>query len=269
MKEVEPLLSTLPKGASVAVVRMLGSLCPVTLSHVQCYIEARKILLGEVARPARLEQFDECLGFIALNSDAHVGRKLREKGQKVLDERQRAHLVRLATSEYPWLNHEDCRLVMVELCDQWPHLKFVEFDMNGADDVVKYEKWRFCRQLHGQGDYRMIIMGRPGSTQQVLKGMQDCEIDPEDGKCFLGPELPDISSTAAREAIMKGDEALLCSMLHPAVADWLLRNEGSRSLSDVGHEKVPTEQNHTPTELSIQESGSESGLSKIKAWFGL
>ncbi len=37
----------LPPGSPVAVVSMVGSLCPVTLAHIQAYHEARAMLLGE------------------------------------------------------------------------------------------------------------------------------------------------------------------------------------------------------------------------------
>ena len=47
-------LECLEQGTRVAVVTLLGSLCPITLGHVQGFEEARRILLGEgVARPLR------------------------------------------------------------------------------------------------------------------------------------------------------------------------------------------------------------------------
>merc|ERR1712050_257152 len=42
--------------------------------------------------------------------------------------------------------------------------------------------------------------------------------------CILGPELPDISSTAVREALGRLDMEALESMLHPSVAQWCLDN---------------------------------------------
>ena len=78
-------------------------------------------------------------------------------------------------------------------------------------------------------------MGRPGSTEAVLQGMRRCGINPDDGKCILGPELPAISSTAARDASARGDSTKLLSMLHHDVADWLLRNDGYQGLdADTG-----------------------------------
>merc|ERR1711924_105782 len=109
---------------------------------------------------------------------------------------------------------------------------FTEFDMNGADDVVKYQKWQFVMRRPGSRcvGYRMITMGRPGFTEEVFAGMAECNIDPDDGICFLGPELPDISSTAARDASLRGDCDTLLAMLHPAVANWLLRRDGHPGL---------------------------------------
>lgn len=55
----------------VAVVTLLGSLCPITLAHVQAFDEARKLLLlldpKSSARPTGLEHFDHILSFISAN----------------------------------------------------------------------------------------------------------------------------------------------------------------------------------------------------------
>ena len=227
MQKIESLMSALPTGASVAVVSMLGSLCPVTLGHVRCFEEARRILLDDplalARRPIRLGHFSECLGFICLNGDGYVSRKVQQKGQLPLNYRERAHLVHHATAEQPWLNF--CELyvndVMADLRRRWPRLQFVAFDMNGADDVLKNRKWRYAGPQN-----RMITMGRPGSTEIVLRDMKDYGIDPGDGYYFMGPELPDISSTAVRSASAKGDLDTLLTMLHPTVADWMLRKDG-------------------------------------------
>eukprot|EP00746_Dinoflagellata_sp_MGD_P135714 gnl/MRDRNA2_/MRDRNA2_69771_c0_seq2.p1 gnl/MRDRNA2_/MRDRNA2_69771_c0~~gnl/MRDRNA2_/MRDRNA2_69771_c0_seq2.p1 ORF type:complete len:579 (+),score=95.47 gnl/MRDRNA2_/MRDRNA2_69771_c0_seq2:63-1799(+) len=224
------ILARLPEGASVAVIRMLGSLCPITLGHVQCYIEARHIILGnpemKAPRPARLEHFDECLGLVWLNGDSLVGRKLLQKGQKALNYQERSHLVELVTAEHPWLCYDDGSGFLA-LCQRWPHLNFIEFDMNGADDVVKYSKWVATGPRN-----RMITMGRPGSTAAVVDGMKRSRINADDGNCFLGPELPDISSTAARQASFHGDCKALLKMVHPAVAEWMLRSNGHEELAN-------------------------------------
>lgn len=228
----ELLLSSLDKGAKVAVVRMLGSLCPITLGHVQCFEEARKILLAdpssEVARPSRLERFDLCLGLIALNGDGYVKSKLASKGQRALTLKQRADMVRLATVPSPWLNFADCENNIFLYSQRFPDLDFVEFDMNGADDVVKYEKWHYMSRA--AANYRMLVMGRPGFTSALLQGMAEADIDRDDGQFIIGPELPDISSTSARDASKKEDVATLLSILHPAVADFLLRFDGHRGI---------------------------------------
>lgn len=227
------VLSKLPEGSVVAVVHMLGSLCPITLGHVQCYIEARHILLDDVPaapRPARLERFDECIGLVSVNADRFVARKLREKGQKALNYKERADMVRLATAQYPWLDFADSlgneeRVLPLK----FPHLRFEFFDMNGADDVAKYHKWTYTGPRN-----RMIVMGRPGYTEAVLQGMRRSKISPEDGNCFLGPELEDVSSTAARDASARGDCDALLAMLHPSVARWMLRNDGHEPVSPSG-----------------------------------
>lgn len=216
------LLAQLPAGSNVAVVTMLGSLCPVTLSHVASFVEARSLLLNESShpRPARLETFAEVLGFVSLNDDFHVARKLRQNGLASLDRASRLHLVQLAVADLPWMGceaHEGISLA--RLSQRWPQLRFWEFTMNGADDVVKYRKWAWAGP-----NRRFLTMGRPGSTAQVLEGMRAAGIDPDDGHFVLGPELQDISSTAARRALAAGDELAVARMLHPDVADWCRRH---------------------------------------------
>jgi len=223
---MKALLGQLPDGSRVAVVSMLGSLCPITLGHVQCYEEARSLLLNRaptVPRPEDLEDFAECVGFVYLNGDGYVGNKLRQKGQKALDYDQRCDLVRLATADLPWLCFGGRGTLEDSLSEQHPNLKFVRYDMNGADDVVRHHKWEWAGKSN-----RMITMGRPGFTDDVRSGIQSMV---DRGKyapkhCLLGPELPDISSTAARAASAAGDQEALLEILHPSVADWLLCSDG-------------------------------------------
>lgn len=215
----EKFLGKLPDGASVAVISMLGSLCPITLGHVQCYIEARRIILDDcekrAPRPAHLEHFQDCLGLVRLNGDGYVSSKLAQKGQETINREDRSHLVNLATADYPWLCLDNgFSMLMRKL---WPRFQFTVFDMNGADDVVKYQKWSQAGPSN-----RMITMGRHGSTAAVMAGMKASKVNPDDGNCFLGPELPDISSTEARRAISLGNRQKALTMLHPSVADWML-----------------------------------------------
>lgn len=73
-------------------------------------------------------------------------------------------------------------------------------------------------------------MGRPGSTEAVRRGMASANVAAE--HCILGPELPDISSSQARETSAAGDWGGVLQMLHPAVAVWLLRRDGHAALAD-------------------------------------
>merc|ERR1719226_349513 len=105
--------------------------------------------------------------------------------------------------------------------------------MNGADDVAKYRKWVGAGPKH-----RMITMGRPGFTERVRAGIASAGVAPQ--HCVLGPELPDISSTAARDASAAGDAKQL---LHPAVAEYLLQRDGWPGLPEAEAE----ESQGTPT----------------------
>lgn len=219
LDRMAPTLGALPDGTEVAVVTLLGSLCPVTLAHTQGFFEARKILLGQSPlTPAGLERFGEVVGFVSLNSDRHVGRKLEQQGLTSLDLRTRLSLVGLAIEDDPWLATERSEgASLSELRSRWPKLRFVHFRMNGADDVVKYRKWTDCNAA-----CRYITMGRSGDTEKVADGMRKAKVDPS--YFLLGPELPEISSTAVRKALGKMDIEALTKMLHPSVTQWCIDN---------------------------------------------
>ena len=221
------LLSWLPARASVALIMMQGSLCPITLAHVRCFVEARSIILNDefkkAARPARLRKFNECLGLVRLNGDDHVRKKLQGLGAagQVVDIRGRGHLVDIATSEHKWLSYDARHDGCWALRARWPHLRFVTFVMNGADDVVAKRKLEW----HDFHRRPMIVIRRPGYSEAVARGMEENGLDPNDGHCILGPELADISSTAARDAAVRGDRQELLTLVHPAVAERLLDRE--------------------------------------------
>ena len=49
----------------------------------------------------------------------------------------------------------------------------------------------------------MITMGRPGATEAVEGAARRAGVDLDAGRFIMGPELPDISSSEAREALAK------------------------------------------------------------------
>lgn len=216
-----PILDALPKGSRVALVKMVGSLCPVTLGHVQGFIEARRIFLRDpaVPRPKHLEAFVEVVGLLALNSDGHVSGKLARMGERHLWFEDRRRLVELATADYPWLEY-DAPEFGRRLEHRWPALEFVHYSLNGADDVSKYRKYTWSGPCS-----RYITMGRPGDTERVRKGMAKAGVDQERGYFILGPDLPDISATEARRLLRSGeDDVGLRELLHPSVINWCKTN---------------------------------------------
>jgi len=218
-------LAELPMGSNCAVVTLLGSLCPITICHVQTFEIARQLLLqksesseGAMLRPSALERFDAVVGFISLNGDRHVGAKLAQKKQQSLDIDQRRHLVRLATADLPWVGEEDREgSCLKTLRSRMPHLNFIHFCMNGADDVRKYRKW-----LWADVDHRFLTFGRPGDTGAVMNAALRDGVDLDAGHFVMGPELTDVSSTDARIALARGNFAQAQRHLHPSVIEWLL-----------------------------------------------
>lgn len=232
MKDAENLasmLTELPAGSNVAVVTLLGSLCPITVGHVQTFVEARELLLNSnertttAQRPHGLERFDAMLGFVSLNSDSYVEKKLAAKGEPSLNVQQRQHLVSLALADHIWLGQEDVATwrdegaCVAKLRSLHPRLNFVHFYMNGADDVRRRRKWRWTNAAT-----RFITMGRPGDTEAVIEAAQQDGVDLQAGYFVMGPELPDVSSSAVRAALSRGDVDGAARMLHPAVLAWLL-----------------------------------------------
>lgn len=215
--EIENGLANLSPRSEVAVITMLGSLCPVTLGHVQAFVEARKMLVDADGPFA----FAEAIGFIGLNGDSHVALKLKAKGQSSLCMADRAKLISLATMELQWLSYSPARFhgTVEQLHKRWPHLTFVQYSLNGADDVLRYRKWRSAGPAN-----RFITMGRPGDTERLAEEVQREQQRPDPQYFVLGPELPDISSTAARTALNGLDMDVLARLLHPSVTQWCIVN---------------------------------------------
>lgn len=224
------VLSRLPKRSRVAVVTMMGTCCPVTLGHIQGFLEARSIILDndpKVPRPAKMDHFDEVIGLLTINDDRSTEKKLAEKGLAYIREKDRGMLIELATEEYPWLGYSPSpggvrtQPKLDRMKALWPDVVFTRYEMNGADDVVKHSKWK-----GSSSSKRGIAMGRPGDTDKVKKGMKADGINSDDGFFILGPELEDISSTAVRKALQDPDERVrdreLKRLLHPKVAEWNL-----------------------------------------------
>eukprot|EP00438_Fugacium_kawagutii_P034619 Skav225851 [mRNA] locus=scaffold345:206053:207396:+ [translate_table: standard] len=211
-EKFRPLLDRLSPGSKVAVITMTGSCCPLTLGHCMAFEVARNLL--KERQEGAAAAYSEILGALCLNSDGHVARKLEEKGEKIIDWTSRAMLVRLATAETPWLSvsHLKENWVLWDLRQSWESIHFVQYYLNGADDVLKYEKWTWAVDE----DSHFITLGRPTYTERLRK------VAPETPLFLIGPELPDISSSQVRAALYEEDYEALKKLLHPAVASWCL-----------------------------------------------
>ena len=268
-------LDKLSEGDRVAVVTLLGSLCPITSCHVRAFVEAKKMLepcnaMCDITRSEKasgLPDFDTVLGYISLNSDRYVGQKMLEKGDPTLTLHQRQLLVDLGTQDHgSWLACDRHSGNVVQyLRENWPHVDFVRFIMNGADDVLNYKKWEMCRD---SSYTRLITMGRPGFTEGVRDGMREIGINPDthpNGNEFfiLGPELPSVSSSAVRNALQTGHIQVLKdgNMLHPSVLKWCLEHPDSPYRTDSGSDQIREkvkEAQTTPVQVTVQRPDSIS-----------
>lgn len=232
LEKFSPLLDELREGSFVALITMTGSCCPVTTAHYMAFECSRQLLMGDgLTRPTR-EQFAEVLGLLSLNGDRHVGEKLHAKGMPSIPYVDRAQLVDMATADVPWMSFNPTRehIAADWMQRRWPTLRFIRYALNGADDVFKYQKWRSSAP-----DQRFVTMGRPGFTEKVILGAKRHGVDLDQGYFIVGPELPDISSTAVRRALQEGDGQALEGLLHPSVAAWLLK---SGIYGGTGHRKM-------------------------------
>jgi len=237
------ILDSLAPGSRVAIINFLGSLCPVTRSHLGCIVEAGNILRGEASpvNAVTVQPYHVCLASMRCNSDRHVGKKMEEKGVALLDADRRLHLCALAAK-----GHQTSRLCICahprhyhvhvwaeELAACYPALVFDVWTLNGADDVVKYRKWASASE-----DNRQIAMGRPGDSDAILQA-----IGAHPNENFvLGPEMPDVSSSAARDALLAGDARVVDQMLDPTVAQWLYAHGPWQPPHQSPHDPTPSVQ---------------------------
>ena len=213
-EKFKPFLDSLKPGNKVAVITMTGSCCPITKAHCMAFEVARSLLKD------RAPEYTEVLGALALNTDGHVSNKFHEKGEEIIEWTSRAMLVRLATEETSWLSvsHLKESQVVWDLQQSWECIDFVQYHLNGADDVLKYEKWTWAVDENN----RFIALGRPTYTERLR------ELAPETPFFLIGPELPDISSSQVRDALYEEDFEALAKLLHPAVVAWCLHHSPYR-----------------------------------------
>jgi len=192
------------------------------------YEEARRMLLEE-------HGYDCVLGYFILNGDSWVKKKMDKANAVHLSMHERAELLQIATAKHDWLGYvhlrdgyrtEDSLVEAVRQLIPGKSEKVVmHYDMNGADDVLKYKKW-----FNASRTNMMITMCRPGSTEELRKHVREAQ---EDGYAqspyfLVGPELPDISSTLARTALSRGDRAGAVKLLDEGVVDWLISHGRTR-----------------------------------------
>jgi hypothetical protein len=227
-EKARQILDGAMEGSAVAVVTFVGTLCPVTIAHIQCVTETQAILMQlptssppVAERPRNLGRPDVTIGLVSVNPDSYVRSKFRQSGQVAISAADRHMLVELALQDLPHVSVcYDAWSLYDQLERSYPHLRLTQFEVDGADVAIKYQKWNHATLRH-----RFVAICRKdddGSTQQLLSQVHRDRVDLDAGLFILGPELPDISSTRVRAACMAGDRATLQTMLHPAVMEWNL-----------------------------------------------
>jgi hypothetical protein len=164
------------------------------------------------------------IAYISVNPDYYVESKMQKIGEVAISEKNRRMLVDLAVEDIAWISSlRNAWAALAELKASFSNLKFIHYEVDGADVALKNHTWRRCSE-HS----RRVAMGRAcadgeaNPTQQIIALAQQDGIDIAAGHFIIGPELPDISSSRARAALRAGDLAALRGMLHPRVLDWNL-----------------------------------------------
>lgn len=195
---IDNLLEQLPTASRIAVVTMTGSFCPVTKGHIAMFSEARDMLMQK-------HNFDACVGFISLNSDEHVSNKIGVHNQYMMTEEYRVALIDVATAYMPWLiSWPYDALPTRPLQQKYQGLHFEHFTMNGADDVLKFEKWQYASP-----ENRYLTMGRTCSIDLLQQQMDRAKYT-WNKNFLLGPGITDmngydISSSNVRKALSTRD----------------------------------------------------------------
>lgn len=210
-------LRGLENGSEVAVVTMLGSLCPVTVAHISMFTQARTMLMKN--QDKRFRTFHGVLGILSLNTDSHVQQKLKEEA---LDLFQRQHLVQLAIrNDIPWLFLDERNGNCLEYAKRnFENIKFHHFIMNGADDFFRYEKWRqplFYGKMIvvGRADYNRRLEQAGSKAELAAKGFYLCSEVHESAHSH-------VSSSKVRRLLQDGNsQDQLRNMLNRKVLTYL------------------------------------------------
>ena len=149
---------------------------------------------------------------------------MKRMGEVAISAQSRRMLVDLAVEDIAWISsHRNAWASLAELQSSFPKLRFIHYEVDGADVALKNRTWRRCSEQS-----RRVAMGRAcadgesNPTQEIIAMAQQDGIDIAAGRFIIGPELPDISSSRVRAALRAGDLAALRGMLHPRVLDWNL-----------------------------------------------
>jgi nicotinic acid mononucleotide adenylyltransferase len=198
-------------GTELTVLISSGSLAPIHLAHMGMFEHAQRAISAPPHNAVVVG------GYACPSSDWYVQQKL---GAHHIPLRMRNEMVRLATAEselvecleWGWANGPAiAKTVRQRLAALIPEYRWTCREMHGADVAL-----RCCERTN----YPLIVLGRPGSTQE-LRDQMAASSHPNRHMIIVEGELPDISSTAVRAATVAKDEATLRKFLHPIVARYM------------------------------------------------
>ena len=235
-------LNSLPPNSKVAILELVGSLCPIHKGHVDTLVESRKMILNQQMqypppdpynKPILFndtQPFDYVIGIINQNPDSHVRSKMAEKDPEngeYIDVINRNLLSRMAVLDYDWCL-ADYGVRNFTMGKYKNKLEFIKFEISGTDDSLKYQK-HINDGSYDEKNRLLIILRRdeknPKDNQKLLSSLETHGYNPDipDRLIVVGPMLPDISSSKIREALKTKNNIVLDTMLNKCVKDKLLK----------------------------------------------
>lgn len=240
------LLDALPEGSRVAVLVLHGSFNPITRAHTMMLDQAKQMLLDPTVSN---DNFSEVIALVLPHDDFDV-RKLLPQGFRDYWFRleDRLSMINDVTVGTPWVMTADDNgnaINLFELRQDYPNLQFLDYIVEGADAIFEWRRWEWVDL--DINTCRVICVGRPGYTDAVHDAVDQFVAENPHlsylatgrGGFLMGPELPNISSTDARELARRKDRQELIKLVHPLVATALLKLAEARECAYVPPRSVP------------------------------
>lgn len=209
----------------VALINYTGTFHPVTNGHTMVIEDAYNVLANRVfdrvwTVPRRIPRYDIVFVIVAFNSEESLRRKMVQAQEPVTatlhsSVAARAALFSTATAHLPYVYVSTTygSEIVSQIADVVPTAEITRYYLNGADDVVRYQKWREAR-----ANNRLLIAGRGHCTEEVLSHATDNRAP----YYIVLHERTQISSSRIRRLLRDRNLSELRRHMHPGVLEHII-----------------------------------------------